>query len=158
MTLRSEDRNHRALLALVAEAFSSRLAFGIMAFALPLYARALGMDLTTIAILITVNTVVSMALKPYAGRLADRLGHKIGAVVAIAARSMLALLFAFTGAVWQLFALQTARGFAKSLRDPAIESLVVEHGGKRSVASAFAWYKTATSAAGSVGKPPPACC
>ena len=99
-----------------------------------------------------------MAFKPYAGHIADRLGHKRGAVVAIAGRSLLALLFAFTGAVWQLYALQTARGFAKSLRDPAIGSLVVEHGGKTSVASAFAWYKTATSAAGSLGKAPPAFC
>jgi MFS family permease len=140
------------LAALVAEAFLSRLAFGIMAFALPLYARALGMGLAEIAILISANTLVSMLLKPHAGRLADRLGHKAGAVLAIGARSLLTLAFAAASLPWQLFALQGGRGLAKSLRDPAIKALVAAHGGKGRIAQAFAWYKTATSAAGALGK------
>lgn len=78
--------------------------------------------------------------------------RKRGAVAAIAGRSLLTLLFAFAGAAWQLFALQTARGVAKSLRDPSINALIAEHGGKRRIATAFAWYKTATSAAGALGK------
>jgi MFS family permease len=141
-----------ALAALVAEAFLSRLAFGIMAFALPLYARALGMGLAEIAVLISANTLVSMLLKPHAGRLADRLGHKAGAVASIAARSLLTLAFAAATLPWQLFALQGGRGLAKSLRDPSIKALIAEHGGKGRIASAFAWYKTATSAAGALGK------
>ena len=141
-----------AIGALVAEAFLSRLAFGIMAFALPLYGRALGMGLAEIAVLITLNTVVSMLLKPQAGRLADRLGHKTGALLAILVRSLLTLLFTVAAVPWQLFALQAARGGAKSLRDPSIEALIALHGGKRRIASAFAWYKTATSAAGALGK------
>ena len=141
-----------ALLAIVGEAFLSRLAFGVMAFALPLYARSLGMGLAEIAVLVSANMAVAILLKPYAGHLADRLGHKRGAVLAIAGRSALTLLFAFAGAAWQLFGLQTARGVAKSLRDPSINALIAEHGGKRRIASAFAWYKTATSAAGALGK------
>ncbi len=145
-------RVNPALLAIVGEAFLSRLAFGVMAFALPLYARSLGMGLTEIAILISVNTAVAMLLKPYSGHIADRLGYKRGALIAIAGRSLLTGVFAFAGATWQLYALQTARGFAKSLRDPSIAALIAEHGGKRTIASAFAWYKTATSAAGALGK------
>ena len=145
-------RVNPALLAIVGEAFLSRLAFGVMAFALPLYARSLGMGLTEIAILISVNTAVAMLLKPYSGHIADRLGYKRGALVAIAGRSLLTGVFAVAGATWQLFALQTARGFAKSLRDPSIAALIAVHGGKRTIASAFAWYKTATSAAGALGK------
>lgn len=141
-----------ALLAIVGEAFLSRLAFGVMAFALPLYARSLGMGLAEIALLVSANMAVAILLKPYAGHLADRFGHKRGAVAAIAGRSLLTLLFAFAGAAWQLFALQTARGVAKSLRDPSINALLADHGGKRRIASAFAWYKTATSAAGALGK------
>jgi DHA1 family multidrug resistance protein-like MFS transporter len=141
-----------ALCALMGEAFLSRLAFGIIAFALPLYARALGMELSEIAILISFNTLVSMLLKPYAGQLADRFGYKVGALTAILARSLLGLIFAVAGAPWQLFAVQGARGLAKSLRDPAIKALIAEHGSSRTIASAFAWYKTATSAAGALGK------
>jgi MFS family permease len=141
-----------AIVALVGEAFLSRLAFGVMAFALPLYARALGMGLAEIAVLISLNTLVSTLLKPSIGRLADRLGHKVGALAGILARSLLALAFAVTTLPWQLFALQGARGVAKGLRDTSIEALIAQHGGKRRIASAFAWYKTATTAAGSLGK------
>lgn len=38
------------------------------------------------------------------------------------------------------------------MRDPSVEALIALHGGKRRIASAFAWYKTATSAAGALGK------
>jgi len=140
------------MLAIVGEAFLSRLAFGIMAFAIPLYARSLGMELVHIAVLISVNTAIAMVIKPWAGSFADRIGLKRSAVVAIGARSIVILLFAFTGVLWHLFALQTARGFAKSLRDPSMSALIAEHGDKRAMASAFAWYKTATSAAGALGK------
>lgn len=141
-----------AVLAIISEAFLSRLSFGVLMFALPLYARALGMTLAEIAVLITANTMISMLLKPYIGRLADWLGYKRGAIVAIAVRSALTVLFALTSGAWQLFALQTARGAAKALRDPSMEALIAEHGGRRTIASAFAWYKTATSAAGALGK------
>lgn len=141
-----------AIAALVGEAFLSRLAFGIMAFALPLYGRALGMSLAEIAVLISLNTLVSMLLKPSVGRLADRMGHKAGALGGILARSLLTLLFAFATLPWQLFALQGARGVAKGVRDTSVEALIAQHGGKRRIASAFARYKTATSAAGALGK------
>src|SRR5947209_1459242 len=39
-----------------------------------------------------------------------------------------------------------------SLRDPSANALIAEHGGEKSVASAFAWYQTAKSVAGSVSK------
>jgi MFS transporter, DHA1 family, multidrug resistance protein len=110
------------------------------------------MGLAEIAVLVSLNVAVSMLIKPYAGHIADRMGFKRGAVIAIIARSVVTLLFAFTGIMWQLFALQTARGFAKSLRDPAMSALIAEHAGERRIASAFAWYKTATSAAGALGK------
>lgn len=148
----AERATASAMAALLTEAFLSRLAFGIITFALPLYARALGMGLAEIAVLISANTLVSMLLKPYAGRLADRLGYKASALGAILARSAFTLLMAFAALPWQLWALQGARGLAKSLRDPAIKALIAEHGGKRRIASAFAWYKTATSAAGALGK------
>lgn len=152
MAMHGSGRVEPALVAIVGEAFLSRLAFGIMAFAIPLYARALGMGLTEIAVLAALNTAISMLIKPYAGHIADEIGFKRGAVISIAARSLLTLLFAFTGVVWQLYVLQMARGFAKSLRDPSIGALIAEHGGKKRIASAFAWYKTATSAAGALGK------
>jgi MFS family permease len=43
-------------------------------------------------------------------------------------------------------------GAAESLRDPSVNSIIAEHGGKKAVASAFAWYSTAKNVAASIGK------
>src|SRR5437899_11975704 len=39
-----------------------------------------------------------------------------------------------------------------SLRDPSVNARIAEHGGEKSVASAFAWYQTARTVAGSMSK------
>jgi len=140
------------LLAIVAEGFLSRLSFGLISFALPLYAYQLGLGLTEIGLLYSLNTIVSLALKPLMGWAADRYGLKRGFTVAISLRSLVALLLAFAGAPWQLYAIRFVHGVSISLRDPAANALIAEHGGKRAIASAFAWYTTAKSVAGSLGK------
>ena len=53
-----------SLIALVAEGFFSRLSFGVISFALPLYARQLGMTLAEIGVLASLNVAVAMAMKP----------------------------------------------------------------------------------------------
>jgi MFS family permease len=53
---------------------------------------------------------------------------------------------------WHLYAIRSAHGLSKSLRDPAANALIAEHGGKKAIASAFAWYATAKSVAGALGK------
>ena len=141
-----------ALAALVSEGFLSRLSFGVVAFALPLYARQLGMGFAEISILISVNVAVGMLLKPMAGGWVDRKGYRGSVLVALGARSVLCLLLGVAGAAWQLFLLQSLRGLAKSVRDPAVNALLATHGGSQRVARTFAWYQTAKGAAGSLGQ------
>ncbi len=141
-----------ALLAVIVEGFFSRFAFGLIAFALPLYARSLGMGLAEIGVLVSINLAVATVIKLYGGSIADRLGYKRGALASIVGRSAVALLLAVAGTAGQLYALQVARGLAKSLRDPSVKALIAEHGRRRSLGAAFAWYQTAKSAAGALGK------
>jgi MFS family permease len=142
-----------ALLAIVAEGFLSRLSFGLISFALPLYAyQRFGLGLTEIGLLLSLNLVVAIALKPFMGALADRIGMKPSFQAAIALRSAVSLLLAVATLPWQLFAIRGVHGVSISLRDPAANVLLAEVGGKRAVASAFAGYQTAKSVAGAVGK------
>jgi MFS family permease len=142
----------RALLALVAEGFASRLAFGLVGFALPLYARSLGLSLAAIGMLASLNTIVALVLKPLMGAAADRYGRKRMLVVAMAARSVLALLYGLATSPWALYGVRAGHGLADSMRDPSVTALIADSGGDRAVASAFAWYQTAKTVAGSVGK------
>src|SRR5947207_6884076 len=128
-----------ALMALVAEGFLMRLGFGIISFAVPLYARKLGMSLAETGALLALTGVVKVALKPAAGWLADRIGAKRGLVAALTLRSVVSFLFAFTGTPWQLYALRTAHGLSTSMRDPTVNALIADSGDEKAMGSAFAW-------------------
>jgi MFS family permease len=147
--LRSADP---ALSAMVAEGFLSRLSFGIVSFALPLYALELGLGLTAIGVLASLNLMVAIVLKPLAGWVADRVGLKLSLGAAIALRSAVSLLLALATVPWQLFATRSLHGVSIALRDPAVNALLAEGASKERIASAFAWYQTAKSVAGSLGK------
>jgi MFS family permease len=149
MRLRNVDP---ALLAIVGEGFLSRLSFGLISFALPLYAYRLGLSLTAIGLLLSLNLVVAIALKPVMGAAADRFGRKVSFATAIALRSAVSLLLVFATLPWHLFATRSIHGISIAIRDPAANTLLAEHGGKKAVASAFAWYQTAKSLAGILGK------
>jgi MFS family permease len=141
-----------ALLAIVGEGFFSRLSFGLISFALPLYAYRLGLSLTAIGFLLSLNLVVALALKPVMGAAADRFGRKLSFTTAIVLRSVVSLLLVFATVPWHLFATRSLHGISISMRDPAANTLIAEHGGKKAIASAFAWYQTAKSLAGILGK------
>jgi DHA1 family multidrug resistance protein-like MFS transporter len=140
-----------ALIAIVAEGFLSRLSFGLIGFALPLYAYHLGMHLSEIGILASINLVVAMALKPAMGMLADRVGLKPSFTAATALRSVVSLALAFVSSPWQLLTVRSVYGVSQSLRDPALNALLAEHGGQKRIAAAFGWYSTAKSVGGSLG-------
>lgn len=146
-------RSEHALLAIVAEGFLSRLSFGMLNVALPLYAgQQLGMSLTEVGFLLSLNTIVAMVFKPPMGALADRIGLKRGLNVAVVLRSLVTVLLALATVPWQLFAARSVHGISIALRDPVVGALIAEHGGKKRIAQSFAWYQTAKSVAGNAGK------
>jgi MFS family permease len=142
-----------SLTAIVAEGFLSRLSFGFITFALPLYAvRQFGLGLTEVGLLLSLNLAVAIVLKPWTGRVADRVGMRPSFITAIGVRSLVPLGLVLAAAPWHLFAVRAVHGVSISLRDPAADVLIAEHGGKTGIASAFAWYQTAKSVAGALGK------
>src|SRR5919197_2224664 len=141
-----------SLIAIVGEGLLSRLSFGLISFSLPLYARHLGMSLTEVGVLAALNSAVAVVLKPLLGWAADSFGLKRTYLVAISLRSLISLSLGFASAPWELFAIRSAHGLSMSLRDPSANALIAEHGGEKNVASAFAWYQTARTVAGSVSR------
>ncbi|MGE0102233.1 MAG: MFS transporter [Blastocatellales bacterium] len=147
------DRTRGSLLAILAEGFLSRLSFGIISFALPLYAyRKLGLSLTETGLLFSINLIAEQMFKPVMGWLADRVGVKRIFASAIALRSLVALLFAFSATPFQVFAIKFLHGFSESLRDPSVSVLIAENARRKSLAQAFGWYTSAKMSAGSMGK------
>jgi MFS family permease len=141
-----------AAIAIVAEGFLSRLSFGIISFALPIYAHRLGLSLFEIGVLMTLNQAIAMVLKPAMGWVADRFGLKRSFTASIVIRSLVALFLVVANSPWQLYVIKAIHGGSKALRDPSANALIAEQGGKKAIASAFAWYHTAKIVAGSMGK------
>src|SRR5206468_6816907 len=80
-----------------------------------------------------------------------RFGLKRSFAVATGLRSVVSLALAFVSAPWQLLTVRSLYGVSQSLRDPALNALLAEHGGQKRIAAAFGWYSTAKSVGGSVG-------
>lgn len=141
-----------ALAAVIAEGFLSRLSFGIISFALPLYARHLGLSLAETGFLFSINLITEQLMKPGMGWVAERFGLRRSFTTAIGLRSVVALLLAFAGTPWQIYAIRILHGLAESLRDPSVNTIIAENAVKTNLASSFAWYSTAKTVAGSLGK------
>jgi MFS family permease len=110
------------------------------------------LSLTQTGFLFSLNLIAEQLFKPLMGWVADRVGLKRALTVAIAMRSVVALLLAFAASPLQVYAIRFFHGFTESLRDPSVSALIAENAKRKSVASAFAWYTTAKMSAGSMGR------
>lgn len=143
---------HLSLLAITAEGLLSRLSFGVIGFALPLYARHLGLSFTQIGILVSLNSAVALLFKPLLGWAGDRFGLKRTFLTSIALRILVSFLLVLATGPLALFVIRGLYGVSMALRDPSANGLIAGNGGRKSVASAFAWYQTGRQIAGSVSK------
>lgn len=139
-----------ALATVIGEGFLGRLAFGMLSFAFPLYAYAIGASLAEIGFLVSLRTVVSLALKPAAGVLADRWGVRnvylagsLGRILGVAA---LLLANGYLG----LLAARTLLGISAAGRDVGSLSVIARDAESR-VGSAYSWYATAKHIGGVAG-------
>ena len=102
--------NRRSMLALVFEGFLSRFGFGIISFALPLYAYSLGMSMAAIGLLISLNLGVSALCKPMLAKIVDRIGYRRAAIISTIMRVAILALFLLASTPWVLFDIQVLRG------------------------------------------------
>ncbi|MDN0198591.1 MFS transporter [Streptomyces sp. S.PNR 29] len=112
--------------AVVVEGFTTRLAFGVVTFAMPLYARQLGMSLAEIGVLVALKALIEPAVKPFMGRAVDRWGARRGYLTAVTVRLVASvLLFTATTPV-SLYAVRLVQGAASAARDPASINVVAD--------------------------------
>ena len=122
----ADRRESRLVTAVVAEGFVNRLGFGIVTFALPLYALELGMGIAEIGLLIAAKALVQPVIKPVVGIAIDRWGARRGYLAAVVFRlfAAVALLLAVTPAA--LFAVRLLQGLASAASDPVSISVLAK--------------------------------
>ena len=122
----ADRRESRLVTAVVAEGFVNRLGFGIVTFALPLYALELGMGIAEIGLLVSAKALLQPAVKPLVGIAVDRWGTRRSYLASVGFRFLaaLALLFSFTPAA--LFGVRLLQGLASAAGDPVSISVLAK--------------------------------
>lgn len=144
-------RANPTLAAVTAEGLVTRLGFSLVGFTLPLFALSLGMNVTEVGLLYALRTATVIAVKPVMGWTTDRYGKKPTLVAAVTLRCLVGALFLIASQPWHLYAIRMLHGAMTAAREPSAIALIAEHGERRRMASAFAWYGTARDLGKSLG-------
>lgn len=140
------------VLALMAEAFLSRVSGGLVKTVVPLYALLVfGLDVTSVMGLVLVQNVVPLLLRPAFGSLADRYGKKRIFVLSLVIRTLVSLLFAIAN-LPVLFIASALRGLADSAKGPSASAMIADNTDQAHIAKAYSWYTTTKSTSGSIGE------
>jgi len=151
-----EEKGHGAfnavVLALMAEAFLSRISSGLIKTAVPLYALLVfGMKITTVMALVLIQNIVPLLLRPVFGSLADKYGKKKVFMVSLTIRTAVSLLYA-VATLPMLFVISLIRGIADSAKGPSASAMIADHTDEKSIAQAYSWYTTTKSTSGGIGE------
>ncbi|MDQ4069773.1 MAG: MFS transporter, partial [Actinomycetota bacterium] len=119
--MRDDTAAHRQPLvrAVVAEGFFTRLGFGIVTFALPLYALQLGLSITEIGLLAGAKALTEPVVKPLVGVAVDRWGARRSYLGAVTVRFLATLVLLTATSLGALLAVRILQGAASAARDPA---------------------------------------
>ncbi len=140
------------VLALMAEAFLSRVSGGLIKTAVPLYALLVfGLDITAIMGLVLIQNVVPLLLRPVFGTLADKYGKKRVFMISLAIRSAVGILYAIA-TLPLLFIISLVRGLADSAKGPSASAMIADNSDERNIAKAYSLYTTTKSTSGGIGE------
>ena len=114
------------ILAVVLEGFFTRLGFGIVTFAMPLYALSLGMSLSEIGLVAGAKALVQPLVKPLMGVVVDRFGTRRGYLCAVGLRFLASVVLIFVASPGGLLTVRFLQGAASAARDPASISVIAK--------------------------------
>src|SRR3712207_5284890 len=134
----------------IAEGFLGRLTFGMVSFALPLYALHLGLSLSEIGILISIRTVIGLGLKPVAGWASDRVGVRAVYLAGTFARVLAAATLFFADSLLTLTLVRFFQAASAAGRDVASLGAIARDADNR-VGTIYSWYATAKHVGGVAG-------
>lgn len=115
----------REVSVLVAVAFAVALGFGVVAPAIPLFAREFGVGRTAAAAVVSVFALTRLVAALGAGRLADRIGERSAIAAGIAVVAVSSALAGLAQGYWQLLVLRGAGGVGSALFTIAATALLL---------------------------------
>lgn len=140
------------VLALMAEAFLSRISTGLIKTAVPLYALLVfGLDIAAVMVIVLIQNVVPLLLRPFFGSMADKYGKKRIFLISLVLRTAVSVLYA-VATLPLLFLVSLIRGMADSAKGPSTSALIADNTDEKHIAKAYSFYTTIKSASGGIGE------
>lgn len=141
------------VLALMAEAFLSRISSGLVKTTVPLFALLVfGFSITSTMLLVLVQNIVPLVLRPVFGSLADKFGKKRIFMVSLGTRTLVSALYALAISPIFFAAISLIRGISDSAKGPSTSALIADATDEKHIAQAFSWYSTIKSTSGGIGE------
>ncbi len=141
------------VLALMAEAFLSRISSGLVKTSVPLFALLVfGFNIASVMILVLIQNVVPLLLRPLFGTLADKYGKKRVFMFSLFVRTVVGALYAIAVVPWLFYAISFVRGVADSAKGPSASAMIADATDERHIATAYSWYTTIKSTSGGIGE------
>ena len=111
--------------ALVGVAFLVALGFGLVAPALPLFAREFGVSKALAGLVVSAFALMRLVMAPFVGRLVNALGERVLLASGIGIVAISSLLAGFSQSYWQLLVLRGAGGVGSIMFSVSAASLLV---------------------------------
>lgn len=111
--------------ALVGVAFMVALGFGLVAPALPLFAREFGVNKTLAGAVVSAFALMRLLMAPFVGRLVNAVGERVLLATGIGVVAVSSLLAGFAQTYWQLLVLRGAGGVGSIMFSVSAASLLV---------------------------------
>ena len=121
-TTATTPREQRAVWLIYAAAFGYMITYGLMNVAVPLYALHLGYDLAELGIIIGSQAAFGLALRLFAGAIADRFGERWVLWFSFGTAIVAGLIFAASGAFVMLIVAQLCYGSSRATYWTATQS------------------------------------
>jgi MFS family permease len=97
---------------------------------LPIYAAAIGLSISTIGMLLTINILSITVLSPVGGYAADRFDRRMLTILSSIVFTVILVGIPFTGSFWPLLLLLLVQGISAAVSMPAATAITVDEGRK----------------------------
>ena len=131
--------NMRLILILVS------LPIGVMSFFLPIYSKSLDMNALEIAGLFSILTFTLIIIRPFIGKLIDKVGRKPVLIMAILIYSISYLIFSIATTTLLLYIARAIQGVASALMGISIYAIVADTHNLNNISKGFGKINSATS-------------
>jgi MFS family permease len=103
-------------------------------------------------LLVLIQNIVPLVLRPFFGSLADKFGKKPVFMISLLVRTIVGVFYSFATLPWVLYGVSVLRGVADSAKGPSASALIADATDEKNIAQAYSWYTTAKSTSGGIGE------